>query len=353
MSPEVHQHYLQLILETEDVPLPSANHTLSSRTRPIVYQTIRMLAITEEDKAARILSQREAEAREIAQLVAKIQEMEEAEPAEPAEPITEVPKHAGQEHSTSDAVLGQAKDSRGDSESTLGHCVVLHMCLKLLHEPEKLEEWFFDISSVFREYLRRTILQQWKDVDQWLCDKYDDVESRSILLCSTTIVSLKAEQMSKGEHLTASGPERSMCHTKQPEPGERSHWQSANREGPKQDFASGLHFKTLQVLRKLLENSDKSHSGARELAYMVRRDSLSSSERLWDRLSAVVVYHSKKESNWPLWDRFQKERDNDKARDIDDVIIYCCLMMILLFRTAADSSKILASGLWDKVVPII
>lgn len=62
--------------------------------------------------------------------------------------------------------------------------------------------------------------------------------------------------------------------------------------------------------------------------------------RLWDRLSTLVVYHSKDDPG----------RDFD---DIDDVIIYRCLMMILLLRTAADSSKILESGLWDKVVPII
>lgn len=34
------------------------------------------------------------------------------------------------------------------------------------------------------------------------------------------------------------------------------------------------------------------------------------------------------------------------TKDKDDVIIYRCLMVILLFRTAADSGKILESGLY-------
>lgn len=227
------------------------------------------------------------------------------------------------------------------TEASDGHCIVLHMCLKLLWRPAELEEWFFDISPNIQRSLRCIVLEQLKEVDQWLREKHADVARRSIVLCNTSIILLQAEQLIEDPSLPISRPGTT--------PGDIERcWEQLE-----ENTARGLHFKTLQVLCHLIDGLDQKQHEARRLESLVDVHEAWPSSRLWDRLSALVVYHSKENTHWPLWNRFQEEKHNQTSRDIDDVIIYRCLMVILLFRTAADSSKILESGLWNKVVPII
>lgn len=222
-----------------------------------------------------------------------------------------------------------------------GHCIVLHMCLKLLWRPAELEEWFFEVPPNVQRSLRRRVLKEIREVDHWLREKHVDVARRSIVLCNTSIILLQAEQMIKDASLHINLPVTTMDDI------ERC-WEQAE-----DNTARGLHFETLQVILHLINNLDQYQPEARRLENLVEAHEAWPSSRLWDRLSAVVVYHSQENTHWPLWNRFQEEKHNQTSRDIDDLIIYRCLMVILLFRTAADSSKILESGLWNKVVPII
>lgn len=225
-------------------------------------------------------------------------------------------------------------------EASDGHCIVLHMCLKLLWRPAELEEWFFEVSPNVQRSLRCIVLEQIKEVDQWLLKKHADVAGQSIVLCNTSIILLQTERMIKDPSIHISLLDTSTGHI------ERCWGQ------PEDNTARGLHLKTLQVLRHLVDNLDQDLED-RRLENLVELNEAWPSSRLWDRLSTLVVYHAKENTYWPLWNRFQEERNNQTSRDMDDVIIYRCLMVILLFRTAADSSKILESGLWNKVVPII
>lgn len=276
-----------------------------------------------------------------------------AVPMETKVSITGPQSRAKEEVVIPHTVLGEAEPSPKNSKDFIGHEIVLKICLRLLWEPEKLEQWFFEVSSNGQGALRCIILEQIKEVDQWLRENQADVGYRSTVLCNTTIVLLKTEQMIENGSLCKPQPEPSLGHMGRCQPGEQNPGQSTEWEQPRRNTAREIHSDTLLVLRDLVDHLDEDQPEAREVARLMEVQEAFPSSRLWDRLSTLVIYHSAEESHWPLWVRFHKERNNKMARDIDDVIIYRCLMMILLFRTAADSSKILESGLWDKVVPMI
>ncbi|KAJ0109455.1 hypothetical protein J7T55_000380 [Diaporthe amygdali] len=279
---------------------------------------------------------------------------EEPAPAEAKKATGEAPELAAEDAITSGNKLGIENAVHKRTHITNGYCLALHMCVKFLQGPERFEEWLLESSIDEQNTLRCIILEQIKEVDTWLLEKcvdLEDLKGRSIILCNTTIAFSQAEQMIKDGLFTASESETTPRHISS-QSVEHNHCQSTNQGGPNQDTARGLHFTTLQALRKLVDNFDENLPGVRELTNLVDSE-FSQSSRLWDRIRALVVYHSAEDAQWPLWDQFHRERNNELHRDINDVIIYRCLMMILLFRTAADSSKMLESGLWEKVVPII
>lgn len=271
-------------------------------------------------------------------------------PARPAEARFRVKKRA----TDSDASTEGSREET-EAEATIGHGLVLQMCLDLLHRPAVLDQWFSEASSDGLRFLKSLVLEQIKHVDQWLRSKLRDKESirhRSILLCNTTIVLLRIEQMIDNNFFDSSDPGDPQGHGMQDGSVEQQQRQSSNRGRLEQGLVSRTHFNILQMLCNMIDGVDGLHGtvrGASELESLLH--DRSPSNLLWDRLKAIVVYHSKDER--PLYVQFKHEKDEKATRDIDDVIIYRCLMMVLLFRTAADSSKILESGIWDQVVPII
>lgn len=267
--------------------------------------------------------------------------------------IAEVRDSAREEDMTSRAAIGEPEASHGEIRSCPGHPVVLQMCLKLLREPEKLEEWLSEMSPDSQRALRLIVLEQMRDVDQWLRETQVDVEGQSVLLGNTTIVLLQAEQMIQNKALRPLSPGTPVDQIGKRQPDEQDQWQSTSWAQPERNTAREIHLETLKTLRNLVDNLNENKSGVRELESLLDVYPVFPTNHLWDRMSTLLVYHFEEEPHWPLWERFHEERDDKSTRDIDDVIIYRCLMMILLFRTAADSSKILESGLWDKVVPMI
>lgn len=260
----------------------------------------------------------------------------------------------------SDTSVGEPTVSQQDTKAkakikaTVGQFWVLERCLELLHEPALLEQWFSEASSDTLRFLRTLLREQIKDVDEWLRHKLlekEGIRHRSILLCNTTIVLLQVEQMISNDFFNSTDPEESRGRGVRGRSVEHKQMHSSNQERPEQVIVSTTRLSTLQVLRNIVDSLHGKVRGASELEKLLHRRS--DSNLLWDRLKALVVYHSEDEPGWRLWTQFKHEKHDDAARDIDDVIIYRCLMMIILFRTAADSSKILESGIWDQVVPII
>lgn len=82
-------------------------------------------------------------------------------------------------------------------------------------------------------------------------------------------------------------------------------------------------------------------------------ENIFNTHRALDALGDILVYHLEKGDSGSWWDRHIGWKDNEDGRELDDVIIYRCLIVTLLFRTTLDSSEILKSGLWEQIVPII
>lgn len=257
-----------------------------------------------------------------------------------------------------DASVGKPKAEHGDitaGATNIGNYFVLQVCLDLFHEPALLQQSFSEASSDSLKFLRGLVHEQIGEVDDWLCrkDSKEGIRHRSILLCNTTIVLLRVQQMISSKSFNSPGPDKPLDHGVGCESVEKQKEQSSNRGRFEKSIVGGTHSNVLKELRNMADNlgSVENQRGTSELANML--DDSSDSSLLWDRLRDLVVYHSEKDLKSPLWEQHENERSNKMARDIDDVIIYRCLMMILLFRTAADSSEILKSGIWDQVVPII
>ncbi|KAF0320353.1 hypothetical protein GQ607_012449 [Colletotrichum asianum] len=285
-------------------------------------------------------------------------------------------------------------------EPIKGYLLVLQLCLKLLHSPQKLRQWFFKFPIGLQKALRWVVLQQMKDVDKWLQDSgRDDIEFRAVALCSTTMLLLHAEEMANNVQDCGPDTNSSCCHSD----GHGSvqvTTHTANQPNCRHDTARCRHSKTLQALANLVESfsldeniyealnprydresnhdignpgpeiasnneqllhlhlfAEKARQHGRHLKYLTGFDFEEGSDvaglyQLLDRLRAILVQNSASESDWSSWDQGHAHRDQN-TRDVDDVIIYRCLMVAFLFRTASDSTKILESGLWEHVVPLI
>ncbi|KAF6830775.1 hypothetical protein CMUS01_07619 [Colletotrichum musicola] len=83
-----------------------------------------------------------------------------------------------------------------------GHCVVLHMCIKLLYDPNKLLRWFSSISPLDQKLIRSTILGQMNAADAWLLYEEEGlVNRRRALLCNTTMALIQAEKATGNPNL--------------------------------------------------------------------------------------------------------------------------------------------------------
>ncbi|KAK2751865.1 hypothetical protein CKAH01_17786 [Colletotrichum kahawae] len=259
-----------------------------------------------------------------------------------------------------------------DSRHAYGHCVILHMCLKLLLEPENVD-WFFELPPDLQEDLRCLTLGQINEVGNWLqatLEDFDDYITRPYILCSTAIVLLQAEQMVRDSERRHSGQQ------------DQSQSTVARRLG--HTTAGTVHSTMLKHLRSWT-NLEGMEVMRERLEILVDPDY---SHRLWDRLSTLAVEKNQDEKGVGDREKIDGEevdgeevdgeddeeggskdggfaeneqrkrkqrmkRFKQAAGDIDDVIIYRCLMIILLFRTAPDSTEVLESGLWDMVLPMI
>lgn len=266
--------------------------------------------------------------------------------SQPADKPAEEPRNRGTEEiEAADAhVLDTAAISTGPGlEAFDGHRVVLHMCLKLLYRPEELQAWFFGASPVEQRALRFIILEQMEQVDQWLDRKVPNSGTRSVFLCNTTIF------FSRAEKIIDESPNCLAIHA-----------DNSKNIGPQDSVESArtIHNHTLRTLRRLVTKPEENECLVEQLERFVDTDpKYYPSRNLWDRIRVLVQNNLEEDTQSDQSRRSgvpgEPGESEERVKNADDVIIYRCLMMILLFQTAADSSKILESGLWDTVVPFI
>ncbi|EQB46384.1 hypothetical protein CGLO_14569 [Colletotrichum gloeosporioides Cg-14] len=139
-------------------------------------------------------------------------------------------------------------------EPIKGYLLVLQLCLKLLHSPQKLRQWFFKFPLGLQKALRWVVLQQMKDVDKWLQDSgRDDVEFRAVVVCSTTLLLLRAEEMANNVQDCSPGTNSSWCRFDGHGSGQVT-THTANQLHCRHDTARCKHSKTLQSLANLVKS---------------------------------------------------------------------------------------------------
>ncbi|WQF82301.1 hypothetical protein CDEST_07315 [Colletotrichum destructivum] len=247
---------------------------------------------------------------------------------------------------------------------------MLQLCLKQVNNPDEVREWYGKADPETQQDLRRRILKQLRLVDIWLGHE-EDVDFRTADLYRTYLVLSHAEKAAKAKIFNAPVNE-------------------AGRDGSHANdnskFAAAARSRHLPIIRGIRDLLDTLKLARETLEAMLVPDgestipsehldhlkevfrkyqkeldvitapfsdmSTESTQMLVDRLCVVVVCNSEQEDGWPLWDRFSSLRD-DSTRDVDDVLIFRFILMVLLFQTAIDNSEVLNSSLWDRVIPII
>ncbi|KAF6808732.1 hypothetical protein CPLU01_15620 [Colletotrichum plurivorum] len=132
-----------------------------------------------------------------------------------------------------------------DENAVDGHCVVLHMCIKLLRNPAELPGWFFSVSPYDQKVIRLTILEQMNTADTWLTSGHmqeGTVDHRRAVLCNTTMALIQAEKATEKSSPAPSGPSNDSTKP------ERAH------TGEEDDYISQRHLDTLQYIQAARES---------------------------------------------------------------------------------------------------
>ncbi|KAF6802274.1 hypothetical protein CSOJ01_11690 [Colletotrichum sojae] len=318
----------------------------------------------------------------------------ETERAKADEEATEARKRlAGQQ-----AALRRAEDElREHTHGFHGHLLVLIMCINYLNNPEKFLSWFFDNTPEVQRYWRWIVRREQKELDRWLGQRTTEyVTNRIDIIRNTTVVLLNAasanDGISKGQNLYL-WPVRS-------HPGNVAVWRMAEFKPDLSDIGSmqakikkcgdqlegligpvnfeprGLieMYRFMEVLAEIVtdqsvakepkERSENVTVGQDEegegengkpqspnlIGETVTRTGEENEEDAGDE-EAGEERVGKEEVNKQEVDR--KQYTDEERAQTDEVIIYRYLTAAVLFRTAHDSSRMLNSGLWDHIVPII
>lgn len=133
-----------------------------------------------------------------------------------------------------------------------GHCVVLHMCIKMLHDPADLLSWFFSISSRDQTIIRSIILDQMDKADTWLSSDEipkELVNNRRAILCNTTISLIEAEKA------TGQADVRSFANSNLAVdyPSMKSSKPKRPHECPHDEYIGRRHLEALQYLHGVYE----------------------------------------------------------------------------------------------------
>ncbi|KAF4430693.1 hypothetical protein CGCFRS4_v013519 [Colletotrichum fructicola] len=273
----------------------------------------------------------------------------------------------------------------GDSETpkVIVLKVVLHLCLKMLHNADTFRTWFVDYSPEARSYLRYIMLLQLELLDRWfLGQPRAHIESRAILICNTTITLMLAaniafdkEDMSHSTSNTGKGNIwnhhsrtirwlddflKSLGLTDGTLNEAHRSWniqRSCDRKSlsisaadePKRNASEGPG----ETLAPLASQWKPFDSELKRLVCTVYKKEweLFNTHQLLNRLAKVVELGL--DQTYRKWRPAQVAGEDQSTKTIDDLVIYRCILVAMLFQTAPDNSDLRRSGLWEQVVAII
>ncbi|KAK1518130.1 hypothetical protein CPAR01_15779 [Colletotrichum paranaense] len=270
----------------------------------------------------------------------------------------------------------------GATKPAVGLKVVLHLCMKLLHNDKTFRTWFSKYHPAVAAYLRHIIHLQLQLLDRWFLNSNHNTsstQSRAIRICNTTLaLTLADEKAPKKDDSTSPVPDEldqtvwhihsntlewiedlmnSIGLTPETLESTRSDWE------PEKSFDVKNH--SIQNTGTQEEDSDEvlvplaaqMKPRDKDLKYLAgahynKKWELLNTHQMLDRLDKVAS--SRADSSYRKR-RFQQRDGGDVANEktTDDMIIFRCILIALLFQTAPDNAALIKSGVWEQVVAIV
>ena len=235
-------------------------------------------------------------------------------------------------------------------DKIFGYKDIYQGCYKILYEPQAFQAWFDSQERPKKQVFRQGVVAQLQQIDKWLLQPSREQEVR----CSIVCLYRMTNALVKGEKAIANQANA-----------------PANNEYS--EILVKRHAKTLTALRdmvsKCLSKEDSleiiiKHKDKTVEDFMGHSETLQAlvgiSPSLFSSLlnfSHIVVLLKHLGKLLEGWKNTKEGEDEEKERSpeevIKDVVIWRCILIALLFRTAPDNSKVLSSGLWEHVIPII
>ena len=243
----------------------------------------------------------------------------------------------------------------------IGYKDIYRRCVQILYEPQAFQAWIDSIGRSKKQAFRQGVVAQLQQIDKWLEEQDHEQDAR----CSIVEIYRITSALLKADKAIANGSLRAAV------PADQAVAQQTNPgDSPKQDTTDGpfdpddehlgivvsRHFKMLTTLRDLgkidLSTRFREKEGVLMLEDFERemktRRALAGISQSPTLLEKLVKLPETLETN--MWNA-QSERS--PIETIKDVVIWRCILIYLLFSTAPDNSKVLSSGLWEHVVPVI
>lgn len=249
-------------------------------------------------------------------------------------------------------------------------------CIRILYEPQAFQVWFDTQGRFKRQLFRQGLVFQLQQIDKWLRipDREQEIRCSIVDLYRITNALLKAENAIMNGALGAAVPaDQAGAQSIDPgdDPGQNSTVGQSNSDDEYLGIIVNRHSKTLTTLRNLVEECLPS-ANLREIIKSCKEETVEKFKRHSKILRALVgispsVLGSLLNSSHVIvlldnlrklleaWKNPKEEELSERSdrEIIKDVLIWRCILIYLLFSTAPDNSKVLTSGLWEQVIPII
>ncbi|KAI3549567.1 hypothetical protein CSPX01_02218 [Colletotrichum filicis] len=271
---------------------------------------------------------------------------------------------------------------RDGIKATVGIKVVLYLCFKLLYKADTFRSWFDELDPAVGAYLRRLIHLQLQLLDLWFMDDKHtatSTESRALLICNTTLALMLADEKAPKKDGSTSPvpdePDQTVWHlhshtlewiedlihsinlTPETLNSTRSDWEPQRSFDLKRKSITSIGAKKDPPDEILVPLAAQMKPRDKDLKYLACANyndkwELFNTHQMLDRLSKVAS--SRHDSSYQK-QRWQQRDEGDVAnkQTTDDMIIFRCILIALLFQTAPDNAALIKSGVWEQVVAIV
>ena len=256
-----------------------------------------------------------------------------------------------------------------------GYRKIYQGCFKILYEPQAFQAWFDSQERSKKQLFRQGVVAQLQQIDIWL-----RLENEQEIRCSIHCLYRITNALAKAEKAITnglSGSPVSADHADAQSTSSRdSHQENMTNGHPDTDdryleILASRHSKTLATLRKLIKeclpkedinaivNQHKKKTVEKFLRHSkILQNLIGTSPSLfsyWDKFSHIVLLLQEFDKILERWKNTEEGEQWERSHEeiIKDVVIWRCILIALLFWTAPDDSKVLSSGLWEHVIPII